>query len=136
MTTLKTIHYWAGVAGLIVFLLSGQYMHIYQNHLQGLADGPRMVFRASHIYLLLAAFINLAMGAGLSGAQGKFKQILQYMVSIIVLVAPLGLLAGFFTEPQLDELQRPYTRLALFALFGAAILLCLAGFRNRKKPAR
>jgi len=128
----KIAHYWLGAAGVVVFVLTGQYMDIYHDHLQGMADGPRMLYRATHIYILLASIINLVLGVYMSEPGGRIRKAVQHVVSVIVLVAPFLLLAGFFTEPNLADLQRPYSRPALFGLFGAAVLLSLTGLRRGK----
>jgi hypothetical protein len=132
MRIYKRLHYWTGLAGIIVFLLTGQYMDIYHEHLRGVADGPRMLYRATHIYIMLASIINLVLGVYLSEPQGRMGRVLQRLVSIVVLLAPLLLLAGFFTEPNLADLQRPYSRPALFGLFAAAVLLSVTGSRRGK----
>jgi hypothetical protein len=49
------------------------------------------------------------------------------VVSAIVLVAPIALIAGFFLEPHLADFVRPYTRPALYALFGMGVILSLVG---------
>lgn len=59
---MKRIHFWVGVVGMLAFVCTGQYMHIFHNHLEGMADAPRMLYRSAHIYLLLSSIINLAAG--------------------------------------------------------------------------
>lgn len=126
---LKPIHFVLGVLGIILFLLTGLYMHIYQGHLLGMADGPRMVYRASHIYILLTAIINLTMGAYITPVRLEQYKILQWLVSLLLILAPVFITAGFFTEPDMTELARPYTRIALqFMLLPAALLVITSEF--------
>ena len=61
MTKLNRFHFWLGITGTLLFILTGQYMDKVHNHLQKMADGPRMLYRSAHIYLLLAAVVNLAL---------------------------------------------------------------------------
>jgi hypothetical protein len=56
---MKRVHLICGIAAVFVFLLTGQYMAIYQGHLQGMADLPRMLFRSRHIYILFTGLLNL-----------------------------------------------------------------------------
>ena len=77
---LKPIHFWVGVLGIILFLLTGLYMHIYLGHLRDVADGPRMVYRASHIYILLTAIINVVAGAYITRQRYDQGRILQLLI--------------------------------------------------------
>ena len=113
--------------GLIAFVLQGQYMDLVHDHLAGMADAPRMLFRSSHIYLLLAAVLNIVMGIYLRSNIPFLIAELQVVISFIVIVAPIALIAGFFTEPFLADFLRPYTRPALYALFGVGVTLSLVG---------
>ena len=128
---MQRIHYWVGVSGIIVFALTGQYMDIVHNHLTGMSDGPRMIYRSSHIYILLASLINLAFSFNTGSRIGKIKA-LQSIASLLMLASLVFLLIGFFMEPALNDLQRPYSRLGLYALFGVGVLLSLLGFKRSK----
>ena len=123
MQNLRRLHFWLGALGIVGFLLTGQFMDKVYNHLQGLPNDVRMLFRSSHIYFLLASVANLSLGLHLQTFTDSVKRFLQYIVSAIFLVAPFVLLAGFFTEPHMDDLWRPYSRLALYGLFGAGLIM-------------
>lgn len=133
MCILKRLHFWLGITGILVFLLTGQYMSLYHNHLQDVADGPRMLYRSAHIYILLTSIINLVIGVYMKPDQITRFILLQYVISLILFFSPLVILIGFYLEPQLTDLARPYTRTALFALFGVAIFLVIIGLMNRNK---
>lgn len=130
---LKKTHLVFGVLGLLVFALQGQYMDIVQDHLAGLADGPRMLYRSSHIYFLLASLLNVVLGVYLPERDQPVTPLAQRLVSAIVLLSPLLLLAGFFLEPGMAELYRPYTAPALYGLFGTGVLLSLVGIIDMRK---
>ena len=132
MQSLPRLHFWVGVIGVLAFLATGQYMFHVHAHLQGMPDGPRMLYRSAHIYLLLCAILNLVVGIYLQPAQLRIPALLQYLVSAILLLSPVIMLTGFFIEPLGSDLHRPVTSLGLFALFGMAALLMLAGIRRRK----
>ena len=130
---LRKAHLLTGVAGLIVFVLQGQYMDLFHAHLTTMADGPRMLFRSSHIYLLLASVLNVVLGVYLRDDSSLIHRWIQIVVSTVVLLSPIGLLAGFFLEPGMDELVRQYTRPVLYGLFGSGVLLgavAIAGWRR------
>jgi hypothetical protein len=133
MLAIKRLHFWTGIAGILIFTLTGQYMSLYHNHLQGMADGPRMLYRSAHIYLLLSSIINLVVGVYLQPEAITRLRLLQFITSGILLLSPALILVGFFIEPQLADLSRPYTSIALFILFGAAIFLVIIGLKNRNK---
>ena len=59
---LKLLNFTFGVVGIILFLIQGQYMDFNYDHLKGMEDGPRLLFRSAHIYFLLASIINLCIG--------------------------------------------------------------------------
>ncbi|MBT8102764.1 MAG: hypothetical protein KJO95_07320 [Gammaproteobacteria bacterium] len=124
---LRKTHLWVGVIGLIVFVVQGQYMDLVLGHLAHMADAPRMLYRSSHIYLLLVSVLNVALGLYMKSDDPVLHPRIQALVSAIVLMAPIGLLAGFFLEPAMQDLARPYTRPALYALFGIGVFLSLMG---------
>ncbi len=125
MERLRGIHFWFGFVGIVIFLLTGQYMDKVYNHLAGMPNDVRMLFRSSHIYLLLVSVANLALGLHLRRFTDSVKRVLQYGVSAVLLITPFLILAGFFWEPHMEELLRPYTRPALYALFGAGIAMMI-----------
>lgn len=124
---LRKTHLIVGMLGLLAFVLQGQYMDLALAHLVGMADAPRMLFRSSHIYLLLAALLNVVLGVYMRGDIRFLIPELQVVVSMVVLAAPFVLFAGFFLEPHLADLMRPYTRPALYGLFGIGVILSLVG---------
>lgn len=132
MNRLPQFHFWVGVIGILAFLASGQYMYHVHAHLQGMDDGPRMLYRSAHIYLLLCSILNLVVGIYLRPADLRIPALLQYLVSAILLLSPLIMLVGFFLEPLGSNLHRPVTRLGLYALFAIAALLMVSGIWRRK----
>jgi hypothetical protein len=127
------MHLVVGVTGLAAFVASGQYMDLGYNHLRGLDDTRRMLFRSTHIYLLFAALLNLALGLYLVAEPPGWRRWLQRVGSSLVALAPLLLAAGFLTEPWLSGLERPYSSPAVYA--SLAGLLLHAGGRWRR-PVR
>ena len=46
----------------VAFLLTGQYMDKVHGHLADMPDGPRMIYRTRHIFVMFMALLNLGMG--------------------------------------------------------------------------
>jgi hypothetical protein len=132
MKFLPRLHFWTGFIGVLVFLLTGQYMFHVHDHLAGMADGPRMLYRSSHIYLLLTSIMNLLLGVYLPASRSELPSWLQNTLSVVFLLSPWIILAGFFLESQNSDLRRPVIHLGLYALFALAALLMIYGVWRRK----
>src|SRR5262245_60170169 len=98
---MRRLHLLVGLAGLAAFLASGQYMARAHDHLRGMDDARRLLFRSTHIYLLFAALLNLALGLYLRTAPAGWRRWLQLAGPVLLLAAPFLLAAGFLTEPWL-----------------------------------
>jgi hypothetical protein len=120
----------------VAFLASGQYMDLYHDHLRGLDDTTRMLFRSTHIYLLFSALLNVALGLYLVVDPGGWRRWLQRGGSALLLVAPLLLAAGFLTEPWLAGLERPYSRPAIIGSLVGMGLHLLSRWPRRARSAR
>jgi hypothetical protein len=118
MKRVRWVHLAVGIVGVIAFLATGQYMDKFHDHLRGMDDAQRLLFRSTHIYLLFGSLVNLALGLYLKSALG-WRRWVRPVGSILILATPLLAAAGFFTEPWLHGLERPYSR--------AAASTCLAG---------
>jgi hypothetical protein len=127
---MRRFHLVVGLVGVVAFLLTGQYMDRVHNHLAGMDPTPRLLFRSTHIYLLLASLVNLALGLYLTPAVGPWRTWLRHAGSALVLSGPVLLGIGFFVEPWLTGLDRPYSRPALYgALAGMLLHASSAGGR-------
>jgi hypothetical protein len=118
---LRIAHLTVGSVFLIGFLLSGQYMHWFLGHLQGMSDAPRMLYRSAHIYLLWSAMLNLALGLYVRLSIVSVSRCAQVVGSALILVGPLLLVAAFFYEASLNDLQRPFSRPAIYAAFAGML---------------
>jgi len=121
------LHWFIGVAALLGFIIQGQFMAHSLDGLQGMEDGPRMLYRSAHIYTLLAAAINLAISfANFNLGKSRY---LAWLASVLALQGPLFIGASFLLESNLADLQRPVLSLSLYGLFGACALWALIGFK-------
>ncbi len=130
---LKRIHRWTGVVTVVVFLLTGAYLRW---RFPGLYEGNesiRYLFRANHIYILLAGLINVGLGIYFEAHPAGWRRTLQRIGSALLLAAPVILLAAFFLEPPQAVPERPLTSAGLFAsLIGMGLHFIAAFFRRGK----
>ena len=75
---MKRFHQLFGISVVIVFLLTGQYMDNYLGHLEGMPDGPKMLYRSRHIYILLAGLLNIGIGAYFTYHVERWRRVLQF----------------------------------------------------------
>ena len=125
---MRNVHRIVGIAMLLAFLGTGLYMDRMYDHLRGMSDARRMLFRSDHIYLLLAAVLNLALGIYATPRLRVVSRMLQTIGSIAIIAAPFLFLAAFFTEPWMANLARPWTRPAIYAVFSGGLAHLLASY--------
>ena len=105
---MKRFHLIFGFVVIIIFLLTGQYMDKFLQHLEGMADGPRMMYRSRHIYILLSGLLNLGIGAYFSYRVTRWRRVVQYVGSGLIVAATALFISGFFWEPKLAGLETPW----------------------------
>jgi hypothetical protein len=111
-----------GLLGILVFILSGQYMHWFLQHLSGMPDGPRLLHRTAHIYLAWSSLLNLLLGCYGQFAKGLAARTAQALASL-GLMASLPLLAlSFLFESNAADLTRPIAAMAVY-LSAAGVLV-------------
>jgi hypothetical protein len=115
-------HWIVGTVALVLFPLAGLYMREVAG-VPRLSDAPRLVFRSRFLFLLLIAVMNLE----LSGA--KPAGWAQRIASLIILAAPVPLIAAFFLDPSRGISGSPWTTWTMRGLFAAGVLLAVV---NRK----
>ena len=121
---MRLIHLGVGIAGVLAFLATGLYMA--RNFPAAYASGEeiRYMYRANHVYLLLASLVNVALGCYWPGARSGWRGRLALAGGWLLLAALLVLLAAFFVEPPRGSPERGLTFLGvLLTLLGAAAQL-------------
>ena len=118
---MRNFHLVTGVLFLIIFALTGQYMNSILPPFSGELDAQRMIYRASHIYILMASLINLLVGIYYQPFEHKLHKILQHLGSSFLLIAQPVLLAAFIFEPSMNLVDRPYTLVGCWLLLVGSI---------------
>lgn len=128
---MRLLHSITGGLLIVLFLVTGQYMQHIAGPMHELADGPRMIYRSAHIYLLLIALLHLALGLDRDPA-GLARYIAIATSALSVPVTAL-LIAGFFYDASTGDLSRPYGRPGLYGCFGIGMLLGLRTIVDRRR---
>jgi hypothetical protein len=114
-----------GVAMVFAFLASGAYMHFRLHHLHQTPDAQRMVYRASHINMLLAGALNIACSRRARSA-GRAAILADRVAAFLAIAAAAFFVAAFVREPLYAHLYRPWTRVAVYCTFAAAMVDVIA----------
>jgi hypothetical protein len=110
-----------GLVGFAAFLGTGLYMA--RNFPSAYADGEeiRYLYRANHVYLLLASLVNIALGCYWPAARPGWRGKLALGGAGLLLLAPCVLLYAFFAEPPRASPERAITFIGvLLMLLGVA----------------
>ena len=133
MPIMRTLHLVVGGLGIVLFVLTGQYMARVVG-IENLGDTHRMLYRSLHIYLLGASAANVCIGCYMPLA--KSPGLLRTLGSLAVLASAVLLAISFFVEATTVSLERPIASSGLYLLFGAAVLLLLAESIDRFRQRR
>jgi hypothetical protein len=89
------------------------------DHLVGMADGPRALYRSGHIYLLFVALVHLLLGAYLRPSPAFLGRVTQWLGSLFLFFAVWLFISGFYEETPLGLIERPNVR--------QGIIMCMNG---------
>jgi len=124
---MKRVHLIFGACVVLAFLLTGQYMDKFYNHMVGVPDGPRLLYRTRHIFILLSGLVNLGIGAYFSYRIERWRRAIQLLGSLFIFAAPVLYLCAFFFEPKLTNLYTPLSHWGTYLIFAGAILQVVSG---------
>ncbi len=116
---------------MLAFLLTGQYMDKYFNHLVGMPDGPRLLYRTRHIFILLAGLLNLGIGAYITSPSERRQRVVQWIGSLLIVAASFLFLIAFFYEPNLANLRTPLSHWGTYLIATGVLLHVISGSFNR-----
>ncbi len=132
---MKLFHLIFGIVVMIAFLLTGQYMDKHLNHMVGVSDGVRLLYRTRHIFILLASLLNLGIGIYFSYGAQLWRMILQVLGSILVVIASLLFIVAFFYEPNLSDLYTPLSHWGTYTIVAGTLFHLFSGIRRRKEAS-
>ena len=127
---MKKVHLIFGILVVVGFLLTGQYMDKFHNHLAGVPDGPRLLYRTRHIFILLAGLLNLGIGAYFTYRIQTWRRTMQLLGSLLIFVASFLFVIAFFYEPNLSDLHTPLTHWGTYTIATGAVFHVVSGVRQ------
>lgn len=128
---MRKLHLIFGIFVLIAFLLTGQYMDKYYNHMVGVPDGIRLLYRTRHIFILLSGLINLGIAAYFTYRLELRHRVVQLLGSVLILVASLLFIAAFFYEPTLSNLYTPLSHWGTYTILAGIVFHLLSGIGQK-----
>src|SRR5215212_4733842 len=127
---MKRVHLIFGALIVLGFLLTGQYMDKHYNHLVGMPDGPRLLYRTRHIFILLAGLLNLGIGAYFTYRIETWRRTVQLLGSLLIFAASILFLIAFFYEPHLSDLHTPLSHWGTYTIAAGALLHVISDART------
>jgi hypothetical protein len=124
---MRRLHLIVGVLLLVAFILTGQYMDKVHAHLIDMAVGPRMLYRTRHIFILLTSLIHLGLGTYVRPRAERWRRVLQWTGSLLLVVAGGFFIQGFIYEPSLASLSTPFSHRAAYVVVAGMLLHALPG---------
>jgi hypothetical protein len=132
---LGRLHIAVGAIGLLAFAVTGQYMAIMLRGLADMPDGPRMLYRSAHLYLMWSALLNLFVGVRFTAAAGKGARTVQTVASGMLLAGPALIVVGFFVESPANDFDRLYSSVANYLALGGALLHLATSRTALRRPS-
>ena len=129
---MKLFHFVFGVAVLVIFLLTGQYMDRYFHHLVGMPDGPRLLYRTRHIFILFSGLLNVGIGTYLVPRTARWRRILQGLGSVLIVLASLLLILAFFYDTTRGDLRAPLSHYGIYAIALGTLFHLFSGLSERR----
>ena len=128
---MRRIHLIVGWFFVLVFLSTGMWMRLnFPDAYQG-NEAVRLMFRASHIYILAAALLNLMAGIQRESADRGWRLVCQRIGSAVLLVSAPLLTAAFFIEPGPHQVERPMAHIGVgITALGVVLLVVSSGARR------
>ena len=119
---MKRFHFIFGLVMFVAFLLTGQHMDKFHNHLEGVEIGVRLLYRTRHIFILLASLMHLALGLYCQTRTGQWQRWVQRAGSAALVGGSLLLVVAFFSEAKARDLTTPFSHWAMYlSLFGIVL---------------
>ena len=119
---MRNWHLGVGWFAFLAFLATGVYMRLGFPELYGSNEAIRYQFRGNHIYVLFAALLNVVSARGALSPVSGWRKSVAMASSAMILLAPLILLAAFFSEPIRGAQDKPLTFLGVASALAGVVL--------------
>ena len=132
---MRRFHLIFGLTVLVVFLLTGQYMDRVHSHLMYMPDGPRMLYRTRHIFILMSGLLHVGIGTYFTLRLTRARRILQMIGSVLITAATLSFVIAFFYEPHLEGLHTPLSLAGTITISTGTLLHLFSGIGRGEKSS-
>lgn len=132
---MRRVHLAVGAVVVVAFLLTGQFMDRFHKHLEGMPEGPRMLYRTRHVFILMSGLVTLGVGAYLRPRVGRRRRACQLCGSALLMVASALFIAAFFYEPGMEGLETPLSHWGAYAIVAGVALHLFGGLGEERGAA-
>lgn len=94
-----------------------------------------MLYRSRHIYILLAALLNIGLGIYFSYSAQRWRRGFQIAGSTVIVVTTLVLIPAFFYEPGLGPTRTIFSRFGIIGIAFGLLLHFIGGPRIPVEPS-
>lgn len=126
-------HFAIGILFFAFFLATGAYMLFNFPELYNGREEVRMMYRATHIYILMSSLLNLMTGSYLLQLSNSSLLFLRKAASLLIIVTPIMFSAAFFYESAAYMVERPITFWSVLFLFLGVMLHALLNIKWPKQ---
>src|SRR5947208_16629589 len=102
-------------------------MDKYYNHMVGVPDGIRLLYRTRHIFILLSGLTNLGIAAYFTYRLEFWRRVLQLVGSGLTFTACFLYIVAFFYEPGLRNLRTPFSYWVQYRIAVGGMVSVLTG---------
>ncbi len=122
---------WLGLAAVVVFLATGQYMIRHRPPVDEMEQGLRLLYRSRHVYILFGGLLNLLLGLVPPVTAGGWRRAAAAAGALLVAAAPVLLVAAFYVDTGVIGQPSPLGLLGVEAAFGGCLLAAAARLGRR-----
>ena len=127
---MRRAHLIIGWVGVVIFLGTGMFMRTRFPEVYLDDEALRYIYRANHVYVLLASLVNIVLGIYFKAADRAWKIWAGRVGSVLAMTAPVILVYAFFVEASTVTPERVFTLVGVIAL-GAGVLGHVLASRGR-----
>lgn len=125
-------HFAIGSIFLVLFLLTGAYMLFNFPELYGAREEVRMMFRSTHIYILMSALMNFMAGNYIVSLNKRNFSKIRALASALILISPILFLCAFFYEPPDYLIDRPISFWGVVSLLVGVLIHTILNFKRKE----